>query len=74
MIKQNLLEDSLIIHVVKVKDALIKFISGREVTIKDVLHNPKIFKNLVFDFFLNKYGFKKIIEVDQYILFKKIYF
>ena len=47
----------LAIEVVGIGEVLLKFTSGREVTLKDVFHVPEIRKNLVSSFLLNKAGF-----------------
>ena len=59
------------IEVVGIGKVLLKFTSGREVTLKDVFLVPNIRKNLVFSFLLNKVGFKQVFEADQYVLSKK---
>ena len=49
-IKKIILGDSHTIEVVGIGDVLLKFTSGREVTLKDVFHVPDIRKNLVSGF------------------------
>jgi hypothetical protein len=58
-------------EVAGIRDVLIKFTSGREVTLKDVLHAPEIHKNLVSSFLFNKASFKQVIEADQYVFSQK---
>ena len=69
--KKIMLGDSHTIEVVGIGEVLLKFTSGREVTLKDVFHVPNIRKNLVSGFLLNKAGFKQVFEADQYVLSKK---
>ena len=49
---------------------VLKFTSGKELTLMDVLHVPEITKNLVFGFVLSKKGFKLIFESDKFVLTK----
>ena len=65
-----MLGDSHTIEVAGIGEVLLKFTSGREVTLKDVFHVPNIRKNLVSGFLLNKAGFKQVFEADQYVLSK----
>ncbi|XP_075640704.1 uncharacterized protein LOC142612504 [Castanea sativa] len=69
--KKIMLRNSHTIDVVGIGEVLLKFTSGREVTLKDVFHVPNIRKNLVSSFLLNKAGFKQVFEADQYVLSKK---
>ena len=62
--KKIMLGDSRTIEVVGIGEVLLKFTSGREVTLKDVFHVPNIRKNLVSGFLLNKAGFKQVFEAD----------
>lgn len=48
----------------------LKFTSGKTVILKDVLHTPKIKKNLVSDYLLNKVGFTQTFGADIYTLTK----
>ena len=68
--KKIMLGDSHTIEVVGIREALLKFTSGREVTLKDVFHVPNIRKNLVSGFLMNKAGFKQVSEANQYVLSK----
>ena len=63
-----MLGDSHTIEVVGIGEVLLKFTSGREVTLKDVFHVLDIRKNLVSSFLFNKAGFKQVFKVDQYAL------
>ena len=49
---------------------LLKFTSGKVVTLTDVLHVPKIRKILVSGPILSKKGFKLVFEYDRFILTK----
>ena len=69
--KKIMLGDFHTIEVVGIGKVLLKFTSGREVTLKDVFLVPNIRKNLVFSFLLNKVGFKQVFEANQYVLSKK---
>ena len=51
-------------------NVLLKFTSGKVVTLTDVLHVPEIRKNLVLGPILSKKGFKLIFESDRFILTK----
>ena len=62
--KKIMLGDSHTIEVVGIGEMLLKFTSGREVTLKDVFHVPDIRKNLLSSFLLNKAGFKQVFEAD----------
>jgi len=48
----------------------LNFTSGRTLTLKNVLYTPKMRKNLMSAFLLNKAGFKQTIESDQYVFTK----
>ena len=64
-----MLGDSHTIEVVGIGEVLLKFTSGREVTLKDVFHVPDIRKNLVSSFLLNKAGFKQSLRlINMYSL------
>jgi hypothetical protein len=66
-----MLGDSHTTDVLGTGEVLLKFTSGRELVLKDVLHAPEIRKNLVSGFLLNKVGFKQVLEADQFVLSKK---
>ena len=51
-------------------NVLLKFTSGKVVTLTDVLHVPEIRKNLVSGPILSKKGFKLVFESDRFILTK----
>ncbi|CAN1246899.1 Retrovirus-related Pol polyprotein from transposon TNT 1-94 [Linum grandiflorum] len=44
--------------------------SGKILRVSDVLHVPKIRKNLVSGSILNRYGYKQVYEYDRYVLSK----
>ena len=49
---------------------ILKLTSGKSLTLTNVLHVPKIRKNLVSIGLLSKYGFKLVFESDQIIVTK----
>ena len=49
---------------------VLKMTSSKELTLNDVLHVPKIRKNLVFGSLLNKKGFMLVFVSDNFILTK----
>ena len=49
---------------------VLKMITGKYLTLKDVLHVLDIQKNLIFDSLLSKNGFKLVFESDKFSLFK----
>ncbi|CAL8118819.1 unnamed protein product [Prunus armeniaca] len=49
---------------------VLKMISGKEVILNNVLHNPEIRKNLVSRSLLSKNGFKLVFESDKFVLTK----
>ena len=49
----------------------LKFISGRLLTLKDVLYTQFMRKNLMSSFLLNKASFKQTMESDNYVITKK---
>jgi len=65
-----LLGDSHTTEVAGIGDVELKFTSGKTLILKDVMHTPKIRKNLVFGFLLNKAGFEQIIASDMYSITK----
>ena len=69
--KKILLGDSHTTDVLGIGKVPLQFTLGRELVLKDVLHAPKISKNLVSGFLLNKAGFKQVLEVNQFVLSKK---
>ena len=48
----------------------LKFTSGKTLILKDVMHTPKIRKNLVYGFLLNKAEFEQVIGADMYSITK----
>ncbi|XP_077251978.1 uncharacterized protein LOC143891238 [Tasmannia lanceolata] len=49
---------------------VLKFTSGKELTLKNVFHVPEIRKNLIFGPILVKKGFKIVFESDKFVLSK----
>ncbi|CAL8993883.1 unnamed protein product [Prunus brigantina] len=49
---------------------VLKMTSGKEVTLNNVLHVPKIQKNLVSGSLLSKNGFKSVFEYDKFVFTK----
>ena len=49
---------------------ILKFTSGKELALMDVLHVPEITKNLIFGHVLSKKGFKLVFESDKFVLTK----
>ena len=46
------------------------FTSSKTLTLNDVFYAPKVRKNLVSDFLLNRFGFKQVYEANNFILSK----
>jgi len=61
-----LLGDSHTTEVSGIGDVELKFTSGKTLILKDVMHTPRIRKNLVYGFLLNKVGFEQVIASDMY--------
>lgn len=53
-----------------IRNVILKFTSGRELTLNNVVHVPEIRKNLISSSILNKKGFKIVFESDKFILIK----
>ncbi|XP_076940279.1 uncharacterized protein LOC143609401 [Bidens hawaiensis] len=51
-------------------DVVLKWTSGKELTLNKVLYVPEIRKNLVSGWMLNKHGFRLVIESDKFVLSK----
>lgn len=68
--RRVLLGDSHSTHITGVGEVELKFISGKTVILKEVLHVPEIRKNLVFRYLINKVGFTQTIGTDMYTLTK----
>ena len=49
---------------------ILKMISGKKLTLNDVLHVPDICKNLVSCSLLSKNGFKLVIKSNKFVLTK----
>ncbi|XP_073138526.1 uncharacterized protein [Henckelia pumila] len=56
--------------VVGVGNVVLKMTSGKEMTLKNVLHVPDIHKNLVLGSLLRKTGFRLVFESDKFVLTK----
>jgi len=65
-----LLGNSYTTEVAGIGDVELKFTSGKTLVLKEVMHTPKIRKNLVSGFLLNKDGFEQIIGADMYTITK----
>jgi len=65
-----LLGDSHTTEVAGIRDLELKFTSGKTLILKDVMRTPRIRKNLVSGFLLNKAGFEQIIASDTYSITK----
>ena len=65
-----LLGDSHTTEVGGIGDVELKFTSGKTLILKDVMHTPKIRKNLVSGFLLNKVGFEQVMGADMYSITK----
>ncbi|CAI0476507.1 unnamed protein product, partial [Linum tenue] len=48
----------------------LEFTSGKILVLRDVLHVPKIRKNLVSGSVLNKLGYRQVYDSDRYVLSK----
>ena len=68
--KDILLGDSHTTQILGEGNVELIFTSGRTLILKNVLYTPKMRKNLMSAFLLNKAGFKQTIESDQYIFTK----
>jgi len=49
---------------------ILKWTSGKELTLNDVLYVPDIRKNLISSLILSKKGFRMIFESDKFVLTK----
>ena len=47
---------------------ILKWTSGKELTLNDVLHVPDIRKNLISGSILSKKGFRIVFESDKFVL------
>ncbi|KAJ0850834.1 putative RNA-directed DNA polymerase [Helianthus annuus] len=50
---------------------ILKWTSGKELTLSNVLYVPDLRKNLVSGWLLNKFGFRLVFESDQFVLTKR---
>ncbi|XP_073119772.1 uncharacterized protein [Henckelia pumila] len=64
------MENSATSEVVGVGNVVLKMTSGKEVTLKNVLHVPEIRKNLVSGSLLSKARFRMVFESDKFVLTK----
>jgi len=65
-----LLGDSHTTEVAGIGDVELNFTIVKTLILKDVMHTPRIRKNLVSGFLLNKVGFEQIIASDMYYITK----
>ena len=49
---------------------ILKWTSGKELTLNEVLHVPDIRKNLISESILSKKGFRMVFESDKFVLTK----
>ena len=52
-------------------DVILKWTSGKELTLSKVLYVPDLRKSLVSGWLLNKFGFRLVFESDQFVLTKR---
>lgn len=57
-------------EVVGIRKVVLKMTSGKEISLKNVVHVPDIRKNLVFGSLLSKAGFRLVFESDKFVLTK----
>ncbi|XP_022041823.1 uncharacterized protein LOC110944466 [Helianthus annuus] len=50
---------------------ILKMTSGQELTLTNVLYVPEIRKNLVSGWMLNKFGFRPVFELDNFVLSRR---
>ena len=62
--------DSHTTEVAGIGDVELKFTSGKTLILKDVMHTPRIRKNLVSRFLSNKAGFEHVIAAGMYSITK----
>ena len=68
--KKVLLKDSHTIKVAGIGEMELKFTFERTVILKEVMHTPKMRKNFVFGYLLNKAGFTRSICSNLFTLTK----
>lgn len=64
------MENSLSSQVIGKGTIELRFISGKTITLREVLYVPDIRKNLVSGSLLSKHGFKLVFEFDKFVLTK----
>jgi len=72
-VKQNeklFMGNSAISNVVGYGRVILKFTSGKELTLNNVLHVPDIRNNLISGSLLSKNGFKMVFESNKFVLTK----
>ncbi|KAD5508374.1 hypothetical protein E3N88_16077 [Mikania micrantha] len=52
-------------------NVILKWTSGKELTLSNVLYVPEMHKSLVSRWFLNKHGFRLVFESDKFVLTKR---
>ena len=52
---------------------VLKMISGKKLTMTNVLYVPEIHKNLVSSSLLNSHGFRLVFKLDKFVLSKSMY-
>ncbi|CAL9000907.1 unnamed protein product, partial [Prunus brigantina] len=68
--EQLYMENSSTATIARKGKVLLKFTSGKELTLLDVLHVPDIRKNLVSGPLLSNKGFKLVFESNKFVLIK----
>ena len=62
--------NSVVSKVERKGNVIMKWTSGKELTLNDILHVPEIHKNLISESILSKKGFRIIFESDKFVLTK----
>ena len=68
--KQIFMGNSSIVRAAGIGKVILKMTSGKELTINNVLHVPKIRKNLIVGSLMLKNGFKLVFESDKFVITK----